>query len=236
LSAELPVKVVVGEEFDVKVKVKNGGEYPVNNIKVELPLPLGTSAVGPLDWSKSILNPGEEAAATFRLKASLATTTTVSASLSYRTLWGYLAEFGKTLGSVTLSKVPTSISISVEPSQATVGESVIIKGSIAPAMSTPITLTVKEPDGTTKTLNITSSPDGTFGFSVALSKEGRYSFAASFPGDIEHEASTSSEAYAEAKPAPVPLWPYATPIVCVIVIIAVIAVLLRRRKKAAPKA
>jgi hypothetical protein len=106
LSAELPVKVVVGEEFDVKVKIKNEGEYPVNNIKVELPLPLGTSAVGPVDWSKSILNPGEEAVATFRLKADLATTTTVSARLSYTTLWTYqVSEFSKTLGSVTLSKV-----------------------------------------------------------------------------------------------------------------------------------
>jgi hypothetical protein len=236
LRAELPVKVIVGEEFDVKVKIKNGGEHPVNNMKVELMLPFGTSAVGPLDWTKSILNPGEEAVDTFRLKAELATTTTLSASLSYRTLWGYqVSEFGKTLGSVTLGKVPTSVSISVGPSQVTVDESVIIKGSITPAMSASITLTIKNPDGTTKTLNTTSSPDGTFGFSVALSQEGKYSFAVSFQGDVKHEASTSSEAYAEAKPAPVPLWLYATATACAIIIIAAIAVLLRRRKKTPPK-
>jgi len=28
LSAELPAKVVVGEEFDVKVKIENGGRIP----------------------------------------------------------------------------------------------------------------------------------------------------------------------------------------------------------------
>jgi hypothetical protein len=102
-------------------------------------------------------------------------------------------------------------------------------------MSAAITLTVKDPDGVTSTLTTTSSPDGTFGFTVALNKKGKYSFVASFPGDAEHEASTSSEAYVEAKPAPAPLWLYATAIVCVIVIIAAIAVLHRRRKKTPPK-
>jgi PGF-pre-PGF domain-containing protein len=235
LSAELPVKVIVGEEFDVKVKVKNEGEYPINNVKVKLLLPFGTSTVGSLDWSKSTISPGEEAVATFRLKADLATTATVDVSLSYETLWGYLIpEFGKTLGSVTISRVPTSISISVEPSQVTVGENVIVKGTITPAMSAPITLTVKDPDGVTSTLTATSSSDGTFGFTVTLNKEGKYSFVASFGGDIKYEASTSSEAYAEAKPA-VPLWLYAAATVAIIVI-AVVAIRFKRRRSVAPKA
>jgi hypothetical protein len=115
---------------------------------------------------------------------------TISASLSYKTLWGHaVSEPFKTLGSLTIDKVPTSIT--VEPSQASVGESVIVKGSITLAMSTTITLTVKEPDGTTKTLNTTSSPDGEFGYTLILDKEGKYSFAASLQGDNEHEASTS---------------------------------------------
>jgi hypothetical protein len=236
LSVELPAKVIVGEEFDVKVKIKNGGEYPINNVKVELLLPFGTSAIGPLDWSKSTISQGEEAAATFRLKADLATTATVDVSLSYETLWGYLVpEFGKTLGSVTISRVPTSISISVEPSQVTVGENVIVKGTITPAISTPITLTVKDPDGVTSTLYTTSSPDGTFRFTVTLNKEGRYSFVASFGGGIKYEVSTSSEAYAEAKPTPVPLWLYATAIVCAITIIAVVAIRFKRRRSATSK-
>jgi hypothetical protein len=236
LSAELPSKVVVGEEFYVKVKMRNNGEYSIHDVKVELLLPFGTSAISPLDWSSSSISTGEEAVATFRLKANLATTATVNVNLSYKTLWGYLvSELGKTLGSVTISKRSTSISISLEPSQVTVGESVIVKGTITPAMSAAITLTVKDPDGVTSTLTTTSSPDGTFGFTVALNKKGKYSFVASFQGDIKHEASTSSEAFVEAKPAPVPLWLYATAIVCVIVIIAAIAVLLRRRKKTPPK-
>ena len=105
LSAELPAKVTVGDEFEVKVKVKNDGEYPVHDVKVELLLPFGTSALGPLDWSKSALGPGEEAVAAFRLKANTKGTPSVSASLSYTTLWGYyVSELGKVLDSLTIEE------------------------------------------------------------------------------------------------------------------------------------
>jgi PGF-pre-PGF domain-containing protein len=104
LSAEVPAKVTVGEEFEIKVKVKNGGEYPISKIKVELLLPFGTSAVSSLDWNKSILNPGEEAVATFKLKASATGTPSVSASLSYITLWGYPIYESKILGSITIEE------------------------------------------------------------------------------------------------------------------------------------
>jgi len=210
-----------------------GGEYPINNVKVELLPPLGTSAMGPLDWIKSAIGPGEEAVATFRLRADLATTATVGVSLSYETLWGHLAsELGKALGSITISRAPTSISISVEQSQVTVGESVIVKGTIMPAMSAPITLTVKDPDGATSTLCTTSSPDGTFRFTVALSKEGKYFFIASFEGEVKYEASTSNEVHAEAKPSP---FRYAAVAICAIVIVAVIAIQLKRRRVATPR-
>jgi len=105
LSAELPAKVTVGDEFEIKVKVRNDGEYSISDLKVELLLPFGTSAVGPLDWSKSALGPGEEAVASFRLKASAKGEPSVSASLSYTTLWGYAVyESGKVLGSLTIEE------------------------------------------------------------------------------------------------------------------------------------
>jgi len=105
LSTEMPAKVTVGDEFEVKVKVRNDGEYLVRDVKVELLLPFGTSALGPLDWSKSALGPGEEAVATFRLKANIKGTPSVSASLSYTTLWGYeVFELGKVLGSLTIEE------------------------------------------------------------------------------------------------------------------------------------
>jgi PGF-pre-PGF domain-containing protein len=104
VSAELPAKVTVGEEFDVKAKVRNEGEYPVNNVKVELLPIFGASAAGPLDWSRSILNPGEEAVATFRLKATTAATPSVTTILSYTTLWGYAVYDSKVLGSLTIEE------------------------------------------------------------------------------------------------------------------------------------
>jgi hypothetical protein len=204
LSAELPAKVLVGDEFEVKVKVKNNGEYPIRNVKVSLLQPLGTSVIGLRDWSKSTMSPGEEALVTFKLKADIVTTTTIDVGFSYETLWGYLvSELAKTLGSVAITKTPTSISVSATPTKVTVGEKVIVKGSIrdakGSALSVPLTLTIVEPDGVTRTLYVTSAPNGTFGFEVALSKKGKHSFVVSFGGDLTHEASKSDEVYAEAE-------------------------------------
>jgi len=204
LSAEVPAKVLLGDEFEVKVKVKNNGEYPIRNVKVSLLQPLGTLVIGLRDWSKSTMSPGEEALVTFKLKADLVTTTTIDVSFSYETLWGYLvSELAKTLGSVTITKIPTSISVSATPTKVTVGEKVVIKGSIrdakGSALSVPLTLTIVEPDGVTRTLYGTSAPNGTFGFEVVLNKKGRHSFVVSFGGDLTHEASKSEEVYAEAE-------------------------------------
>jgi PGF-pre-PGF domain-containing protein len=204
LSAELPEKVLVGDECEVKVKVKNNGEYPIRNVKVSLLQPIGTSVIGLRDWSKNTMSPGEEALVTFKLKADLVTTTTIDVSFSYETLWGYLvSELAKTLGSVTIIKIPTSISVSATPTKVTVGEKVIVKGSIRDAkglaLSVPLTLTIVEPDGVTRTLHGTSAPNGTFGFEVALSKKGRHSFVVSFGGDLTHEASKGEEIYVEAE-------------------------------------
>jgi len=200
LSAEFPAKVIIGDEFEVKVKVRNNGEYPIRNVKVKLLLPFGTSVIGPSDWSKSTMGPGEEAVATFKLKAEVVTTTAIDVSLSYETLWGYsIYEFGRSIGSVTITKIPTSLSISVTPSKVTVGEKVLVRGSIQPAMSVLLTLTIIEPDGVTRTLYGTSALNGTFGFEVLLNKKGKYSFTVGFGGDLTYEASKSDEVYAEAE-------------------------------------
>ena len=199
LSFEAPDKVIIGEEFEVRVEVRNDGEYPVHDVRVELLVPSGTSAVSPTDWREDVLNPGEEAIATFRLKAESARRVNIVVSLSYSTLWDYSIFESRTLGSVLIGKIPTSISISVTPSRVTVGEKVTIKGSIEPAMSAPLRLTITEPDGVTRTMYGTSAPNGTFGFEVELIKKGRYSFVVSYGGGPMHEASISNEVYAEAE-------------------------------------
>ena len=110
---------------------------------------------------------------------------------------------GLKLIAVAVTKIPTSISVSATPTKVTVGEKVVIKGSIrdakGSALSVPLTLTIVEPDGVTRTLYGTSAPNGTFGFEVVLNKKGRHSFVVSFGGDLTHEASKSEEVYAEAE-------------------------------------
>jgi len=94
---------------------------------------------------------------------------------------------------------------------------------------------VKEPDGTTRTLDTTSGPDDTFEFTAPLTEEGKCSFVASFQGDVKYEASTTGGAHAEARQAPVPVLLYATAAAGAVIIITAIAILLRRRERAAPK-
>jgi hypothetical protein len=130
--------------------------------------------------------------------------------------------------------IMTSLSISVEPSKVNVGDSITVRGSITPAMATTITLIVREPDGTVKRLETTSSLAGLFGFTVKLEKEGKYSFMASFPGDAERMASTSPEVYVEA--APVPTLPWLYVVVAVMIIIIVVAGIATARVRKAKKA
>jgi hypothetical protein len=133
--------------------------------------------------------------------------------------------------------ITTSLSIFVEPSKVNVGDSVTVKGSITPAMATTITLTIKEPDGTVKRLDTTSSPTGSFSFTVKLEKEGKYSFAASFSGNVEHETSTSPEVYVEVAPVPTLPWLYVVvAVIVIIIVVAGIATARARKTKKAPSA
>jgi len=238
LSGEMPARVAIEEEFEVKVKVRNEGEYPISNVKIMLMQPYGTLAMGPLDWSKSVIGSGEEAVTTFKLKADVVTTSTVSVSLYYTTLWGCtVSEVGKTLGSLHIGKAPTNIYIIVEPSQVEAGKSVTVIGKIEPPMRAPITLTMRGPEGRPSTLRNTSGPDGTFKFVVELNIEGRYSFVASFSGDSRYEASASNEVYAEAVPPPASPWPYVViGMICVVVAtIATITAMTLSRRGRGPK-
>ena len=110
----------------------------------------------------------------------------------------------KTLGSITITKIPASLTISVEPKEVTVGEEAVVKGSISPAMSKTIELAIKRPDGTTDTQITTSTPDGGFGFRIKLNEEGEWSFTARFAGDLTYEETVSAEVKVIAKPKPGP--------------------------------
>ena len=230
ITIDAPETIHVGEEFTIKVKLKNEGKYQIRDVELELETPTATSLLSPGTTGINMLNPGGEFTATFKLRAEGAATSQIYIGyITFRTLWDYhVWQPHMNLGSIVISKVPTSISITVEPRQVTVGESVNVKGAITPAMNTQITLTVKEPDGSTKTFSTTSYLDGTFTFTVKLDKEGKYTFTASFQGDTKYEATKSSEVYVEVKPAPPPLWLYAIVAICIITIIAIIVIKIRR--------
>ena len=230
VEAEFPARTLVGEEFDVKLKLRNCGVYPIYDLDVALEYPIGVTAVTPLRKSTRSVEPGEVFEVAFRLRAEGALTSYINVTYSYRTFWGYyVLEPPRTLGSVTIVKVPTSITVSVEPRQVAVGGTISVRGSITPAMTAPVVLIVKEPDGVTQTFNTVSYLDGTFTFSVKLTKVGRYTLVAVFQGDAKYEASITEEVYTEAVPTPaqVPLWLYAV-VACVVVVAVAVAFLLRR--------
>ncbi|RLE52499.1 MAG: hypothetical protein DRJ26_04650 [Candidatus Methanomethylicota archaeon] len=131
----------------------------------------------------------------------------------------------------TTGKTPTSITITVEPKEVTVGEEVTIKGSISPAMSTLITLTIKRPDGTTKTKTVTSGADGSFSFNVILDMEGEWTFTADFAGDHEHEPSTSTPVIVKVKSPGSTTTPLHYVIIPVAVITAIIIAVVLIKKK-----
>jgi hypothetical protein len=124
----------------------------------------------------------------------------------------------------------TALTVLVEPSTIEVGEEVEVRGRIEPAMSVPITISVMEPDGSVKTIDVTAGGDGSFSVPVKLERAGSYAITASYAGSELYEPSTAStviEARAPLAPllpvVPEALW-YVIAIVVVVVgiIIAVV--------------
>jgi hypothetical protein len=123
----------------------------------------------------------------------------------------------------------TALTVSVEPSTVEVGREVEVKGKIEPAMSVPIIISVREPDGLVKTIDVTTDGNGSFLVPVKLEKSGSYTITVSYAGGELYEPSTAS-AVVEVKAPPAfslsqsavleALW-YVVAIVVVIVGIAI---------------
>jgi hypothetical protein len=65
-------------------------------------------------------------------------------------------------------------------------------------MSVPITMSVREPDGSLKTIDAITSGDGSFLVSIRLEKAGSYMITASYAGGDLYKPSTAG-AVVEAK-------------------------------------
>jgi hypothetical protein len=131
----------------------------------------------------------------------------------------------------------TALTVSAEPSAIDAGREVVVKGKIEPAMSIPITITLRGPDGSLKTIDTTTSEDGSLSVPVKLKKVGSYTITASYAGSDLYEPS-SSEVMVEAKAPPLlvgipgALW-YLVAIV-VIVVGAVVALMKAPRNARRP--
>jgi len=121
----------------------------------------------------------------------------------------------------------TALTMSAEPSTVDAGGEVVVRGRIEPAMSVSITISVMAPDGSLKTINATTSEDGSFSAPIRLEKASSYTITASYAGGELYEPSTASTVVeVKAPPAPllVPeaLWYVIVVVVVVGIIIAVI--------------
>lgn len=128
----------------------------------------------------------------------------------------------KDLGSLRVA-LATALTMSAEPSTADVGGEVVVRGRIEPAMSVPITISVVAPDGSLKTINATTSEDGSFSIPVRLERAGSYTITASYAGSELYEPSSAS-AIVEVKAPPAPPAPLLVPEALWYVIAIVIAV------------
>jgi len=93
----------------------------------------------------------------------------------------------------TPTKTSTSLSISIAGGPTfSVNSSVVIKGSIYPAMSASIQVKVVKPSGKTVVATVTSAGDGSFSYSLIADEVGVYYVTAYFSGTDQYSASSSS--------------------------------------------
>jgi len=93
----------------------------------------------------------------------------------------------------TIAKSPSSISTSVFPSSITIGSSITISGSIAPAHSSvTVTLSFSKPDGTALIWTPVTASNGSYSYAFTPDMVGSWNMRASWEGDAEHEGASSS--------------------------------------------
>ena len=100
---------------------------------------------------------------------------------------------------LVVDKAPTSLQVSVFPETVQIdpliqeGANVEVSGSITPALAgIDVTITYTRPDGTTTTVTTTTTSAGEFSDTVSLDQGGNWSVSASWAGNTNYAASSSS--------------------------------------------
>ncbi|MBC7113649.1 MAG: lamin tail domain-containing protein [Candidatus Methanomethyliales bacterium] len=116
----------------------------------------------------------------------------------FRASWsGDLSYEGATSGtvSVTVNKIPTTVSCILTPSEVTEGDMITVKGSLSPPVSgRTVTLTYTRPDGKTFTRAVTTGPNGSYSDVYQPDVNGSWTVRAFWEGDDAHQDASSPPA------------------------------------------
>ena len=98
---------------------------------------------------------------------------------------------------VTLKRKPTpkkstSLTVSVEEREYTVGDEVVVRGSISPAIKVTVTVVVRAPNGTAFRAPVETASDGTFNYTFVVDAPGEWLVYATFAGTGKYKRSTSN--------------------------------------------
>lgn len=100
---------------------------------------------------------------------------------------------GLTSSRTWVYKIPTTLSCTVTPSFITLGQSITISGSLEPDLvGKTVTITLRRPDNSVFNVTTVTGSSGTYSYSYIPSSTGSWSVRASWSGNSDYEASTSS--------------------------------------------
>ena len=92
---------------------------------------------------------------------------------------------------LTVAKIPSSLSITASPLTVNIGEEVTISGTLTPAQTATITLTYTMSNGTTTTKAVATTSAGVFTHTIELNQGGIWQVKASWNGNEQYEATAS---------------------------------------------
>ncbi len=146
-----------------------------------------------------------------------------------------------TYGTVTIRKLTSTISISTFPANITVGDSIILNGSISPVrVETNVTINYRLLGETWDTLKtVTTDAYGHYSYNWTPATTGTYEVKASWEGDLTHlpdESDVQTVTITEAKKPPpkeptTSIYLYIAAVAGVIVIAVAVVYVMRARKR-----
>ncbi|MHC1589967.1 MAG: endo-1,3-alpha-glucanase family glycosylhydrolase [Candidatus Hecatellaceae archaeon] len=170
---------------------------------------------------------GGDGSFSFRLKPSAAGRIYVKAS------WdgdGYRRPSQSSIKQATVSKIPTSITVSVSPSKVYRGETVKVTGLLSPAVSgASVTIAYLKKGGDIVKRTVLTASDGSFQDAYRLGECGTWTITAGWEGDEKHQGGESLPAACIVEENPYVIVGWASLIAAIIAILSIFTVRRLRR-------